>query len=102
MIQQKVTLARPSADIPWHWFVVNRGQYAIHLEQKYILTEKVLTQYEETPDELTSIWFRFWDNQESCDQYYADPEVQLYRKACNDYNNFVGIVLTSNEFTEVE
>lgn len=102
MIQQKVILARPSSDIPWHWFVVNRSQYAIHLEQKYILTEKILTQYEETPDELTSIWYRYWDNIESFNEYTADPEVQRYKQACDDYNNFVNIRLVSREFTEAE
>jgi len=100
MIQQKVVMTRPSNDIPWHWFVVNRSQFAVHLEQQYILTEKILTQYEETPDDLTSVWFRFWDCMESFDQYMADPEVQLYKQACDDYNNFVGIKIISREFTE--
>lgn len=102
MIQQKTTLVRPSADIDWHWFVVNRSQHAINLEQKYILTEKILTQYEENPDDTTSIWYRFWDNIESYNEYLADPEVILYRTTCNEYNNFVGIKMTSNEFTEAE
>ena len=94
-------MTRPSDDIPWHWFVVNRSQYAIHLEQQYILTEKILTQYEENPDDLTSIWFRYWDSMESFDQYMADPEVQLYKKACDEYNAFVGIKIVSRDFTEV-
>lgn len=102
MIQQKATLVRPSDDIPWHWFVVNRSQHAINLEQKYILTEKILTQYEENPDDLTSVWYRFWDSIESFNEYTADPEVILYRTACNEYNDFVGIKLISNEFTEAE
>jgi hypothetical protein len=102
MIQQKATLVRPSDDIPWHWFVVNRSQHAINLEQKYILTEKILTQYEENPDELTSILYRYWDSIESYNEYIADPEVILYRTACKEYNDFVGIKLISNEFTEAE
>ena len=102
MIQETVTLTRPSSDIPWHWFVVNRSNFAVHVEQNYILTEKMLTQYEENPDELTSIWIKFWDSEASIKEFHADPEVQIYRKACNDYNKFVGITMSDSVLTEAE
>lgn len=102
MIQQKTILTRPSSDVPWHWTVINRAEHAANLEKNYIATGKILTQYEEIPNERTSIWFRFWDSMESYNAYAADPKVQAYDEAAKSYNDFAGIVMTPHEFVEIK
>lgn len=102
MIQEKITLTRPHSNIPWHWLVVDRTQYAAHLVQQYIFTDKLLKQYEETPDVLTSVWFRIWDSMASFEEFSVDPEVLIYKKVCKDYNDSVGIITSEIELTGIE
>lgn len=101
MIQQKTTYIRPSADVPWHWNVVNRQTHAQNLDKNYFSTGKVLTQYEEAPNELTSTWYRFWDSQASIDAYFADPEVIEWDTAAKSYNDFAGIVVSPHDITTI-
>ena len=101
MIQQKTTLTRPSADVPWHWDVINRNEHARNLEENYISKGKILTQYEEIPNELTSVWYRFWDNIESYNAYLVDPKVMAYDAAAKSYNDFAGIVISPAEITQL-
>jgi len=102
MIQQKTILTRPSDDIPWHWSVINRSEHAANLERNYISTGKILTQYEEIPNDRTSVWFRFWDSMESLNQYMSDPKVIEYDAAAKSYNDFAGIVVAPHEITEIK
>lgn len=101
MIQQKTTLTRSSTDVPWHWNVISRSEHAAHLEKNYIATGKILTQYEEVPNELTSVWYRFWNSMDSLNEYFADPKVAEYDNAAKSYNEFASIIVSPHDITTI-
>jgi hypothetical protein len=101
MIQQKTILTRPSLDVPWHWNVISRSEHAAHLEKNYIATGKILNQYEEIPNELTSIWYRFWNSSDSLNEYMSDPKVAEYDAAAKSYNEFANIQALPHEITTI-
>jgi hypothetical protein len=102
MISFSRVYIRPNTTIPFHNMVLDNTEYRKRLVSAYINTGKLIEQWTDfSEDSLSMTYHAVWTDRESFDEHDADPILNKYWAARDEYCRANNIIIEPGIFKSI-